>query len=101
MPSKTDTRTSESTLGSSVRTLFSIRNIVMLCAGVLAGGSLSFLGTGDAFVPFFGSVPGTLTGALGLVVALAVFQWGRCCDTCGTEDCGCTGECGDRCPHDP
>jgi hypothetical protein len=101
MPSKTDTRPSESTLSSSVRALLGIRNIVMLCAGVLAGASLSFLETGEAFVPLFGSVPGTLIGALGLVVAFAVFQWGRCCDTCGTEDCGCAGECGDRCSHDP
>jgi hypothetical protein len=100
MPSEADTPTSESSLRSSVRSVLSIRNMTMLCAGVVAGASLTVLGEATVAVPFLGSASGTLLGVVGLVVAFAVYQQGSCCDDRGTKDCGCTGRCGDSCSYD-
>lgn len=49
MPSETDSPSSP--LSASVRTALSVRNVVMLCAGVLAGASLVFLGKETVAVP--------------------------------------------------
>jgi len=73
----------------------------MVAAGILAGASIGFLGRDTVVVPVVGSTSGTLVGVVGLVVALAVYQQRDCCDSCGTKECGCSGDCGDRCSHDP
>jgi hypothetical protein len=73
----------------------------MLAAGILAGASIVVVGKDAVVVPVVGTMSGTLVGVVGLVVALAVYQQGNCCDNCGTKECGCTGDCGDSCSYDP
>ncbi|GAA0210809.1 hypothetical protein [Halobaculum roseum] len=101
MPSESDRVTTRRRLASFTRTLFGMRGIVMLLSGLLAGASLVTIGEGTVAVPLLGSVPGAPAGAVGLAVALLVFRKGSCGGNCGTSDCGCTGDCGDRCSHDP
>jgi len=101
MASETDGSTAESTLRSFVRTVISVRNLAMVAAGVLAGASIATMGKGTIGVPVVGTLSGTLVGAVGLVVALAVYRQGSCCDNCGTKDCGCTGDCDSSCSYDP
>lgn len=95
MPSEVDNSPAKSTLGSFIRSVLSVRNLVMVAAGVLAGASLSVLGKEAIVVPLVGATPGILVGVVGLVVALAVYQRGSCCDNCGAK------ECGDSCSYDP
>ncbi len=73
----------------------------MVVAGVLAGYSIVVLGKDAVVVPFLGSVPGVLVGVVGLTVAFTVYRRASCCDDCSDKACGCTGECGDSCSHDP
>lgn len=100
MPSGTDSTKWKRTVGSSLRGLFSVRNAIMLAAGILAGYSISVIGESTVAVPFAGSVPGVLVGVVGLAVALGVYRRGSCCDNCGKKACGCSGECGDSCSYD-
>ncbi len=101
MPSETGGSTTNSTLSSFVRTALSVRNLVMVTAGVLAGASLAVLGKEVVVVPLLGALPGALVGGVGLIVALAVYRQGSCCDNCGAKECGCAGDCGDSCSYDP
>ncbi len=101
MPSETDGSISEHTLSSFVRTVISVRNLVMVVAGILAGSSIAVLGKDAVVVPLVGSIPGILVGAVGLAVALAVYREGSCCDDCRNKECDCTDECGDSCSYNP
>lgn len=98
MPSKTNGSIAVSALGSFARTVRSIRTVVMVVAGILAGASLVFLGDETVAVPLIGSAPGTLVGAVGLVTALAIYR--QAGYNCGAKECGCSGECGDSCSYD-
>lgn len=99
MPSGTDGSMAVSAFGSFARTVLSVRNIVMVVAGVLAGASLVFLGEEAVVVPLIGSAPGILVGAVGFVTALAIYRQAGC--NCSTKECGCSDECGDSCSYDP
>lgn len=84
-----------------VRTAISRNTLLMVVAGIVAGASITALGTDAVIVPFVGSVPGTFAGVTGLVVGLAIYRRRSCCNDCGTKDCGCTGDCGDSRSYDP
>ncbi|WP_135533270.1 hypothetical protein [Halostella pelagica] len=101
MTSETNGPLTKHGIASFVRELISVRTLVMLLAGVLAGYSISVLGEDAVVVPLVGSVPGTVFGVVGVAVALAVSQRGDCYDDCGEKACGCTDECGDSCSYDP
>jgi hypothetical protein len=98
MPSKTDSSAASSTLSSGVRTVFSVRNLLMVAAGVLAGAGIVFVGKDAVVVPLIGSIPGPVIGGIGLAVGFAVYRRKGC--NCG-EPCGCSGDCDDRCSYDP
>lgn len=98
MPSETDSSTASSALSSGVRTAFSVRNLLMVAAGILAGADLVFIGKDAVVVPLIGSIPGPVVGVIGLVVGLVVYRQQGC--NCGGE-CGCSGDCDDRCSYDP
>ena len=99
MASGTDDSTATGTLSSIADSAFTVRNLVMVIAGVLAGYSISVLGRDAVVLPVVGSLPGAAVGAVGLVAAFAVYrQWNDC--GCGGTECGCTGDCGDSCSYD-
>lgn len=98
MPSETDSSTASSALRAGVRTVFSVRNLLMVAAGVLAGAGIVFMGKDAVVVPLIGSIPGPVVGVIGLVVGFAVYRQKGC--NCG-EECGCSGDCDDRCSYEP
>lgn len=96
-----------SRLVTKLRDWVGIRTLLIMAVGVLAGYSLSVLGTDAVIVPVIGSVPGFLLGTAGLLVAVSVYTQVGCCEDCNQttsgfgSGCGCTGDCGDRCSYDP
>ena len=99
MVSGTDDSLLESPAARLLGEVLSVRNLVLVITGMLAGYSVAVLGTDTVAVPLVGSLPGTAVGVVGLVVALTVYrQWGGC--GCGNAECGCSGECGDSCSYD-
>lgn len=99
MASEGDSPPAVSAFGSFARSVLSVRTIVMVVAGLLAGASLVFIGEEAVVVPFIGATPGPLVGAIGLVTALAIYRQAGC--SCGGKECGCSGDCGDSCSYDP
>ncbi len=100
MASDPDAPTPKRRVLAPVREAVDRGSIVMLFTGVLAGYSLTVLGTDAVVVPLVGSLPGTLVGAAGIVVAFGVYRRSSCCDDCGEKECRCAGTCGDSCSYD-
>ena len=99
MASGTDDPTATTALSSVAETVTSVRNLLMVIAGVVAGFSIAVLGREAVIFPVVGSLPGPAVGAVGLVAAFAVYrQWSDC--GCGDTECGCASECGDSCSYD-
>lgn len=98
---------SKSRLVTKIRERIEIRTLVIVFVGVVAGYSLSVLGTDAVIVPFIGSVPGFLLGTAGLLVAVSVYTQVGCCENCNQttfgfgSECGCAGDCDDSCSYDP
>ncbi|WP_247730915.1 hypothetical protein [Halovivax limisalsi] len=88
-----------------VRTAVGRTTVLILLTGVLAGVSLGIVGNGSIALPVLGSVSGAVVGGVGLLVAVTVYLRVGCCEECDSvtlgSDCGCGGECGDRCAVDP
>ncbi|WP_135851579.1 hypothetical protein [Halorussus salinus] len=101
MSSEMDSARPKRGVVSLVRDALNVRNAVLLLAGLLAGYSLGIVGEGPIDVPVLGSVPATLLGGVGLVVAFVTYQRQSCCDDCADDACGCTGECGESCSYEP
>ena len=87
---------------SWIRSLVSVQTAVMALIGALAGYSITLLEAGAVALPIVGSVPAWTLGGAGLVVsAVAYRQFGCCGVGTGADDCGCSGDCSDRCSYDP
>ncbi len=83
-----------------------VPNFVVICAlGAVAGYSVSLLDTAAITVPLLGAVPGGILGLVGIAASVAAYAQFGCCgpSLLGGDDneCGCNGECSDRCSFDP
>ncbi|GAB3413302.1 hypothetical protein GCM10027435_07040 [Haloparvum alkalitolerans] len=100
MPSETDGPGRRFDPGFVVHTVASGRVLAMLLAGGFAGYGIGVIDDGTVLLPILGPVPGLLIGSAGIAVAALLYRRTGCCDGCGEQDCGCAGDCGDRCSYD-
>lgn len=100
MPSESDSAVA-STILSSVRNVLTVRNLVMLLAGILAGAGIAMVGQDTVVLPFIGASSGVLVGGVSLLLGLVVYWRGSCRGDCASAGCGCSGQCTDSCSYNP
>lgn len=92
---RADQRTESRDVFGFLKTL-GVQRIILFLSAILAGYSVTLLSTDSVALPVVGSVSGQLLGAIGIATFAVTYSQVGCSD-----ECGCSGACGDRCSYDP